>query len=614
MKQTVISHKYLIYAILAFSMSSDWLNAQNLIINTTNRENTSLNGKWHYIIDPYETGYYDYRYSPYDETSQKSKNRAAFFNNANANSDTDRIEYSFDKSATLNVPGDWNSQDSMLLYYEGSIWYKKSFDYTKTKENNRIFIWFGAINYRADVYLNGVKLGYHIGGFTPFSFEVTNIIKNKGNYIIVKVDNKRHKDGVPTLNTDWWNYGGITRDVKIIEEAPTFIEDYFIHLSLTDANTIEGYIKLNGDIENQQVSIEIEELKVKEQYQVGKEGVLNFSFKAKNIKYWSPNNPKLYKVAMILNGKALFDTIGFRTISTRGADLLLNGKPIFLRGISIHEENPLKMGRAVSEEDARLLLNWAKELHCNFVRLAHYPHNEHIIRLADKMGIMVWEEIPVYWTINWSSEPTYQNAENQLTAVIGRDKNRAATIIWSMANETPVSENRTEFIRKLISHTKQLDPTRLISVALEKHTKEGTPFTQIITDPLANDVDVLGINQYIGWYDGLPTKCEKVTWQIAYDKPLIITEFGGGALAGMHGSKNKIWTEEYQAYLYEQNLLMIDKIDQLRGVTPWILVDFRSPKRVLPGIQDGWNRKGLISNNGIKKKAFNVLKEFYKLK
>ncbi len=605
-------NKHILYAMLFFCIVlPQGLIAQNVLINSSNRENTSLNGEWNYIIDRYETGYYDYRYKPYDQTHQRSRNRAAFFNDAKANSDTDRIEYSFDKSAKLNVPGDWNSQDSMLLYYEGTIWYKKSFDYKKSEEGNRVFIWFGGVNYRADVYLNGTKMGSHIGGFTPFNFEITDIVKSKNNYLILKVDNQRHADGVPTLNTDWWNYGGITRDVKIIEESPIFIDDYLIHLSKKDDSTIEGYIKLNGSSANQKIQLVIEELKVKQQFEADENGIAKFSFKAKNISYWSPSNPKLYKIALSVNGNFLTDKIGFRTISTNGNDLLLNGKSIFLRGISIHEENPLEMGRAVSKEDAKLLFTWAKELNCNFVRLAHYPHNEHMLRLADEMGIMVWEEIPVYWTINWDNEETFTNAKNQLTEVIGRDKNRAATIIWSMANETPVSDKRNNFIRKLISHTRQLDPTRLVSAALEKHTKEGEPFTQIITDPLATDVDVLGINQYTGWYDGLPEKCAKITWQIDFDKPLIITEFGGGALGGMHGSKHKIWTEEYQEYLYQENLLMIDKIDQLRGVTPWILVDFRSPKRLLPGIQDGWNRKGLISSEGVKKKAFNVLQKFY---
>jgi beta-glucuronidase len=292
----------------------------------------------------------------------------------------------------------------------------------------------------------------------------------------------------------------------------------------------------------------------------------------------------------------------------------VNGKPVFLRGISIHEENGIRGGRAYSKEDARMLLGWAKELGCNFVRLAHYPHNENMTRVADEMGIMVWSEVPVYWTIQWTNEQTYQNAKNQLTEMITRDKNKASVIIWSMANETPVTEDRTEFLKRQIETARSLDQVRFISAALERHTQPGTENTQVVEDPLQEYVDVIAFNQYIGWYDGLPGKCKTAVFDIKFDKPVIITEFGGGALQGYHGTKDDIWTEEFQEYLYEETLKMIDKIPQLRGVTPWILADFRSPRRVLTNIQDGWNRKGLISEVGEKKKAFYVLQEYYKTK
>jgi len=124
-------------------------------------------------------------------------------------------------------------------------------------------------------------------------------------------------------------------------------------------------------------------------------------------------------------------------------------------------------------------------------------------------------------------------------------------------------------------------------------------------------VDVVAFNEYIGWYDGLPEKCAKVSWEIPYNKPVFISEFGGDAKQGLHGGKDRRWTEEFQADLYRQTLPMLDKIDGLAGFSPWILVDFRSPRRVLPGIQDGFNRKGLISSDGEKKKAFFVLQEYY---
>lgn len=604
MKNTyLIAFVFLIGTIQSFAQ-------ETLLINTYNRPSKSLNGYWNYIVDPYENGFYNYRYEPFE--NQKEPGKAAYFSNAKSENKSDLVEYNFDKSDSIAVPGDWNTQKENLYYYEGTLWYKKSFDYTKKEKSNRVFVYFEASNYQTDVYLNGKKLGQHIGGFTPFNFEVTDLLKESDNFLVVKVDNKRKKEGVPTLNTDWWNYGGITRDVKLVETADSFIEDYFIQLDPNDKNSIKGHISLNGgSIGHQSIQIQIPELNINKKVTTNNQGVATFEIDHDDINYWSTGNPFLYKVILKTQKDQLEDQIGFRTIKTKGQKILLNDKEIFLRGISIHEESPIRDGRGYAIEDAQQLLNWAKELGCNYVRLAHYPHNEHMVRLADKMGILVWEENPVYWTIAWKNEATYKNAENQLTEVINRDKNRASVIIWSMANETPGSEARNIFLTKLADQTRKLDPTRLISAAMEQSNFEGNSNIRTIDDDFAETVDILSFNQYIGWYDGLPEKCSDISWKIKQNKPVLISEFGAGAKQGLHGDKDTRWTEEYQEYLYEETLKMLGNIEQLQGFSPWILVDFRSPRRPLPEIQDGWNRKGLISEDGIKKKAFFVLKNFY---
>lgn len=584
---------------------------EKLIINTYNRSTTSLNGSWEYIIDPYENGYYNYRYEAFDQ--QENPGKSAFFMNSKPDNPSDLVEYDFDKMDSISVPGDWNTQKENLFYYEGTVWYKRPFDYNLTNISNRVFVYFEASNYKTEVYLNGSKLGIHVGGFTPFNFEVTNLLKEKGNFLIVKVDNKRIKEGVPTLNTDWWNYGGLTRDVKLIETSENFIQDYFIQLDPNNNKKITGYLALDGkNVAHKKVQIIVPELKVKKKLITNENGSVSFEIVSDKIKYWSTSNPFLYDVIFKPKEEVIKDQIGFRTISTKGSQILLNETPIYLKGISIHEESPLHGGRGNSENDAEQLLKWAKELGCNYVRLAHYPHNEHMVRLADKLGILVWEENPVYWTISWENKETYSNAENQLSEVINRDKNRASVIIWSMANETPTSEARNIFLTKLANFTRAKDPTRLISAALEQSNYQGNKSIRTIDDPFAHIVDILSFNQYIGWYDGLPEKCSKISWIIEQDKPVLISEFGAGAKQGLHGNKDERWTEEYQENLYVETLKMIDKIDQLKGFSPWILVDFRSPRRVLPEIQDGWNRKGLISEDGKKKKAFFVLQDYYK--
>jgi beta-glucuronidase len=581
--------------------------AQSLLQNITHRDKLTLNGKWHYIVDRYETGYYDYRYMPHDE--RENPGNDAFFMNAKPANKSGRIEYDFDISPTMYVPGDWNSQQERLFYYEGTVWYKKSFDYTKKNPGNRVFINFGAVNYRADVYLNGNKLGIHEGGFTPFYFEVTSLIKPSGNFLIVKVDNTRKKDAVPTLNTDWWNYGGITRDVDIVETAPVFISDYCIQLKKESKNIIKGFARLNGyETDKQEISVSIPELKLNKNVITDNKGYVSFEFSVKDISYWSPDNPKLYDVILKLGETTLKDKIGFRTIEVNGTEILLNNEPVFLRGVCIHEENPFDGRRANCREDAYLLLNWAKELGCNFVRLAHYPHNEYMVLLADEMGIMVWEEDPVYWTVSFDNELTFKSAEMQLRELISRDKNRASVIIWSMANETPPTEARLNFLTRLANTARELDDTRFISAALETDNVEGI---LSVDDPFANHVDIISFNEYVGWYDGLPEKCKNIEWEIEQNKPVIISEFGGGALQGFHADSLTRWSEEYQEDIYVKNLEMLERIPQLRGMSPWILADFRSPRRLLPVIQDGWNRKGLISEKGYKKKAYYILKAYY---
>jgi beta-glucuronidase len=519
------------------------------------------------------------------------------------------VEYDFDASPTLKVPGDWNSQSERLFYYEGSLWLKRSFDVAPMAAGHRLFLHFGAVNYRAEVYLNGIKLGAHEGGFTPFNFEVSAVLRPRGNDLVVKVDNTRRGDGVPTTSTDWWNYGGITREVTLIEEPAFFIQDYGIQLKKGALHTVAGFVQLNGARPNESVSVVIAELGIEKVLAVDASGMASFEIDAPTIRPWSPANPKLYQVVVKTSLQSLQDDIGLRTIATRGREILLNGKPLFLRGISIHEENALEGRRGYSEADALQALTWARELGCNFVRLAHYPHNEHMLRLADRLGLLVWEEIPVYWTIAFDNPATLANAQRQLSEVITRDRNRASAIIWSVANETPPSAPRQAFLRSLIDHTRSLDPSRLVSAALETH-QEGA--VSVVSDPIGDLLDIVAFNQYRGWYGGTLDDAPQARWEIRFDKPVIVSEFGGDALQGLHGPRDQRWTEEYQEYLYQQNLAMVEQIPNLAGLSPWILADFRSPRRLLPRIQDGYNRKGLISNQGLRKKAFYTLREFYR--
>lgn len=572
------------------------------IVNVQGRHTISLDGLWKTIVDPYENGYYNYRMQPHSDAS-------SYF--ADRDFDADRTvlyEYNFNTDRTLMVPGDWNTQRENLYYYEGTVWYRNIFDY-KPAPDKRVFVYFGAANYDAVVGLNGKKIARHVGGYTPFNVEVTGMLKEEGNSLIVKVDNKRHTDGVPTLNSDWWNYGGLTRSVLLVETPMTFIRDYSVQLKQDNPKMVEGWVRLDGEQSEQDVVVEIPELKSKVTVRTDKNGYASFEMKVKP-QYWSPENPKLYDVILSSETDSVKDRIGFRTIETRGTEILLNGEPVFCKGVSIHEEMPYSAsGRAYSEEHARTLLGWAKEMGCNFVRLAHYPHNEHMVRVAEEMGLMVWSEIPVYWTIQFDNPQTYANAESQLVDMITRDKNRANVIIWSVANETPHGVARLEFLKRLIAKTREMDPTRLVSAAMEKDNIDATTVT--VKDELIEYVDLISFNQYVGWYDGTSEKCDRMNWVFDVKKPVFISEFGGGAVYGRHGDVSERFTEEYQEDLYQRSVNMMDRIEGLAGTTPWILKDFRSPRRQIVGIQDDFNRKGLISDQGGKKKAFYVMKKWY---
>ncbi|MFL5744323.1 MAG: glycoside hydrolase family 2 TIM barrel-domain containing protein [Niastella sp.] len=230
-------------------------------------------------------------------------------------------------------------------------------------------------------------------------------------------------------------------------------------------------------------------------------------------------------------------------------------------------------------------------------------------RTADSLGILVWSEIPVYWTVDFSSPEVFEKAHTQLTEMITRDHNRASIIIWSVGNETPVNPVRTNFMHNLISAARSLDSTRLVSAALEVNYQPGV---NRIDDPLGEYVDLVAFNEYLGWYAGLPDKCRSANWEVVYNKPFFISETGAETLGGFHGDSLTRWSEEYQEWYYREQVAMFKRMpDNFAGLSPWILCDFRSPRRNNQTFQEGWNNKGLIDQKGRKKKAFNVLKEYY---
>ena len=569
--------------------------AQDLIANVYGREMQSLNGKWDAVVDLYDQG-------------RKNK----IYLNRKPEGKTDFYEYAFENGLRLDVPSDWNSQTPELKYYEGTVWYARRFDAPR-QDGRRLFLHFGAVSYRCRVYLNGEEIGSHEGGFTPFQIEVTGRLKPADNFLAVEVNNTRTPDAIPAMAFDWWNYGGITRDVSLVSVPEAFVEDYFIRLDKDSADRISADVRLSGTPAGTSVLVEIPELKVRETASADERGAAALSFRVKSLKRWSPEDPKLYRVIVSAGRDRVEEMIGFRNVRVEGEDIYLNGEPVFLKSVSFHEEIPQRMGRAFSESDAVMLLSEARALGCNMIRLAHYPQNEYIVRLAEKMGFMLWEEIPVWQGIDFANDATRQKAGRMIREMVGRDRNRCALTFWGVANETQPSEPRNEFLRYLISCCRELDDTRLIVAAFDLVRFDRDRQLFVMDDPFIEALDVVAVNKYMGWYHPWPVTPDRAVWDVARGKPLIISEFGGEALYGQHGAADTAssWSEEYQEALYRDNLRMFENIPNPRGVSPWILFDFRSPFRFHPTNQEGWNRKGLVSDRGYRKKAWYLMKAYY---
>ena len=578
---------------------------QTLLVGIDHRTVTSLDGDWHYLVDMPPFG------QLYSGNGQINDHGYAMNSHPNLVG-KHNAEYDFATAPTIKVPGDWNTQLPQLFNFEGVLWYQRDFD-AQPQPGTRTFLHIGAANYRSHVWVNQKRICDHEGGYTPFDCEVTAVLHPGSNFVVIAVDSTRLQDGIPSVGIDWLNYGGLTRDVSLVTVPQAFIDDYDIHLAhgpaFDPANTeLTGYVHVLDAPAGTAVTIDIPEAGAKTTVTTDADGNAPLSVKAAKLTLWSPDSPKLYKVHLAAGADQLNDDIGFRDIRVDGTRILLNGKAIFLQGANMHAEAPVRGGRAFSQEDADTIFGYLHDMHANFVRLAHYPHDERMERTADRDGILIWSEIPNWQRISFDKPEVYAKALTMLREMIRRDRNKASVILWSVSNETGNNPTRTKFLSDLVAEARKLDSTRLITSALNGVRSNGNEKVQ--DDPLSNVLDVIGQNEYVGWYEGTPDDADNIHWTFP-QKPVIMSEFGAEAKFGNHGPVDQRWTEEQQVYVLQHQFTMLNKIPQLRGATPWILMDFRSPGRNIPKLQDGYNRKGLISEKGEKKQAFALFQKVY---
>ena len=627
----------------------------NLIGWIDSRQITSLNGEWSYIVDPMNNGL------------PESSFFGGFPKNKTQKTGMELIEYNFETAAKIQIPGAWNAIDKKLFFYRGPVWLYKKFNYQRKKEAIT-HLYIEGSNFTTKIFINGSIVGEFEGGYVPFNFDISKYLKDGENILLVQTDNTLNKSSVPTQKTDWWPWGGIVGDVYILETPKKFIQNAYLQLNPENFSEALFNVEMNQELSGQRIVLEIPELQFKDEFLTNATGFIKESIKIAP-QLWSPDDPKLYEVIISTDQEIISDEIGFRSIKVKGQNIYLNNSEIHFKGISMHSEPIGIPGPAFSKEHFHDLLLTAKDLNINFIRAAHYPYTRHLAKVADRLGLMLWEEVPVYWNIDWDNSETLNIATNQITRLVQRDQNRASVVVWSVANETPLSSSRMKFLNTLLSEIEVIDSTRLTTAALLSGSEEqfkalvlvlalkgfnsqwvnpqekaifqfildqaNIPidselnFSISIDDPLGESVDLISYNEYFGWYyvtfftDQMMISegtLRKLMFEImpsikissVFNKPIHISEFGAGAKYGNHS--NKIWSENYQASLYRHQLEMLSNNPQIKGISPWIFKDFRAMLRPLPGIQDFYNRKGLIDENGNKKEAFDVLADFYENK
>ena len=558
------------------------------LVEPAGRPTLSLDGAWHFTLDLFDEGLRQkwFADTPMPATEWPKPR-----------------DYDASQGGTLEVPGCWTAQRAEWSYFEGGAWYTRVIDHQPDAQRPRVLLRVGAANYQARVFLNGAFIGTHMGGSTPFCVELTGHLASGANRLQIQVDNRRTRERVPMQHFDWFNHGGIYRETALLHLPAVFIRDASVQLVPDGSFTrLAADVTLSDPVDGT-VRLRIAELGIDQAVEV-RAGRGRCQVSAKPD-LWSPATPVLYAVVFSFGDDSWRDHVGFREIRTRGQHILLNGEPLYLKGICVHEDDVV-LGKVSTEADVRRRFADARALGCNFLRLSHYPHHEHVARIADELGFLLWEEVPVYWAIHFANPATLRDATNQLRELVRRDRNRASVILWGVGNENEDSDARLAFMRTLAEVAKAADPTRLVGAACLINRQKFC-----IEDRLTAHIDVIGINEYFGWYEPDFSGLQRLLAASAPDKPVIISETGADALAGHHGVADELFTEECQARVFEQQIAHLADAPYVCGMTPWLLYDFRSERRQTV-FNKGFNRKGLIAEDKrTRKLAFDVLARYY---
>ena len=544
------------------------------------------------------------------------------------------------------VPGSWNEQIEGLRNYMGTVWYEKETYIPEVWKNERILLRVGSVCYAAKVWVNGELMGTHEGGHLPFAFDLTNQVRwGQKNRISIQVENRLLDDRVPggqlkggqmknypEANYDFFPYGGLHRAVTLYTVPKSgSLSDIMVTTELNGTITVR--IEKTGQGSGGEVTIRDQE---------GRKTVTAFRFKGDDAQVkvkidspqlWSPEHPYLYETTVSLhNGNKTTDIYtcqtGIRTIAVKDGHLLLNGEEIRLRGFGKHEDFPI-FGRGnalpVTIRDFELM-KWTG---ANSLRTSHYPYDESVYDLADRLGFLIIDEIPAVGLVFYDGQEKVDRRRRQcdqyLREMIARDKNHPSVIMWCVANE-PALEKKgqaaftgaekqgadeehkagADFLGGLMDMARQMDPTRpatFVSVM-------GGP-----SDWMAK-CDVVCINRYFGWYTNIgdfPTalkyfggEMDKLHQQYP-DKPIVVTEFGADAIAGMHSGDGEMFSEEFQKQFVGAYLDVANQKGYVSGMMVWNFADFRTGQAIMR--VGGMNLKGIFTQDRKPKMAAHLLHE-----
>ncbi len=521
------------------------------------------------------------------------------------------------------VPGVWNKYAEKLDIYEGVCWYAREFRVDDLPRGAAALLRFGAVNYKCRVFLNGHPVGVHEGGYTEFVIDVSKAVVEGKNVLAVEVDNRAAVTKLPPC-LGYFNYGGIHRDVTLEIHSESFLDD----VAITAADQV---LSVRCRVWRPQPDLEIhvscggtesrEFLKTTDTYAT--------ELLIPDALPWTPESPNLYtvKIRLVRHSEVLHEVsydVGFRKIEIADGKILLNGSPIFLKGICYLYDSPA-YGLTMKPEQFLTDIALLKELGVNTIR-SHFPFTREFYEACDRAGIMIWNETPIYCLHpqTEASDTIFSNPEfvalahSMVEEMIRHARNHPSVIIYSLGNECNVENKEAEaFFRGLCGKVRAIDNTRLLSYAS----------LYCIVGPLAGMVDILGINQYWGWYDreiydqDPPAVSGPIDLKILEDKldelkrlhkkPMLMTEFGADSIPGYISESRNLWSEDYHADLLKATFAILQKHSEICGAFPFVFCDYRDPSKHVNGYWDYMNYKGVVSYDRRPKKAFAALKDIY---